>query len=218
MKKVLGEKFFKRNTVEVARELLGKFLVRRIGNNIVVPRGYSRRLRGRDREVALMITEVEIYDGFRDRASHASRGKTTRNSIMFGPAGYWYIYFTYGMHWMLNIVTRERDYPAAILIRSVRSVDEKINLDGPARQNFSPDKISKRNLTGRSKNLGGPAKLTKFLKIDKKLNGLLANKKSGLWIEDRGVMNKELQIMNGPRVGVNYAGPYWARRKWRFWI
>ena len=66
-----------------------------------------------------MITEVEVYDGLRDRGSHAAHGKTQRNSPMFGRAGYWYVYFTYGMHWLLNVVTRERNYPAAILLRAV---------------------------------------------------------------------------------------------------
>ena len=170
-REVLGTPFFERETERVARELLGKFLVRRI----------------RDREVALMITEVEAYDGFHDKASHASRGETARNSIMFGPAGHWYVYFTYGMHWMLNIVTCERGYPAAVLIRSLEGVS-------------------------------GPARLTKRLAISGKLNGLPANKKSGLWIEDRGVRIPLRQIKKGPRVGVAYAGPYWAKRHWRFWI
>ena len=206
MRKVLGQKFFNRDTRVVAKDLLGKFLVRKIGNSIIAPRGYSGRSRGSSHEIALMITEVEIYDGFTDKASHAARGKTARNSIMFGPAGHWYVYFTYGMHWMLNIVTREKNYPAAVLIRAL--------------QDFSPDKISTGNLTGKLKNLGGPAKLTKFLKIDKKLNGLPASKKSGLWIEDRGsiIPNSKFIIRSGSRVGVSYAGPYWAKRKWRFWI
>ena len=183
--KLLRREFFKRPTISVARDLLGKILVRKIGR----------------REIELMITEVEVYDGFRDKASHASRGRTARNSIMFGPAGIWYVYFTYGMHWMLNIVTREEGYPSAVLIRGGILINKR------TLQNFS-----------KTKNLGGPAKLTKFLKINGKLNGLLANKKSGLWIEDRGVKISRAEIKKGPRVGVNYAGAYWAKRKWRFWI
>lgn len=189
---VLGRNFFERDTVLVAKDLLGKFLVRKFSRKeIVVLRKTSGQLRGliKNGEISLMIREVEVYDGFKDKASHASRGKTARNSTMFGSAGHWYVYFTYGMHWMLNIVTREEDYPAAILIRAVEG-------------------------------FRGPARLTKFLKIDKKMNGLPASKKSGLWIEDRGFMFHDLRFMirRGPRVGVHYAGPYWARRKWRFWI
>ncbi|MBS3903571.1 MAG: DNA-3-methyladenine glycosylase [Anaplasmataceae bacterium] len=101
--------FFDRPTELVARELLGKTLVRRHGKKIW-------------REI---ITEVEVYDGFDDRASHAAKGKTERNKHMYGPAGYWYIYLVYGMYWMLNIVTRENGYPAAILIRGTE------NFSGP---------------------------------------------------------------------------------------
>jgi DNA-3-methyladenine glycosylase len=140
-----------------------------------------------------MITEVEVYDGFRDRASHASRGRTKRNSVMFGPAGYWYAYFTYGMHWMLNIVAREAGYPAGILVRG--GFDEK-------------DK----------KLINGPARLTKFLSIDGALNNLPARRQSGLWIQDGAVGGAKPRIKSGPRVGINYAGTYWAMRRLRFWI
>ena len=111
--RVLNKKFFERDTITVAKELLGKCLVRRIG---------KKKLR-------VIITEVEVYDGFRDKASHASRGKTKRNELMFGDAGHWYVYFTYGMHWMLNIVTRKKDYPAAVLIRGIQSYEvTRLNL------------------------------------------------------------------------------------------
>lgn len=102
-RKILSAAFFSRPTLQVAEGLVGKYLVRRLGR----------------KTVSGMITEVEAYDGFRDMASHASRGKTPRNSIMFGPAGRWYVYLTYGMHWMLNVVTAKNGYPAAILIRAV---------------------------------------------------------------------------------------------------
>ncbi|MEX0931270.1 MAG: DNA-3-methyladenine glycosylase [Candidatus Paceibacterota bacterium] len=98
---VLSKAFFNRDARTVATELLGKYLVRK-----------------KDREYrAECITEVEIYDGPEDRASHAFRGVTNRNRVMFGPAGYWYVYLCYGIHQMLNVVVRETGYPAAILIR-----------------------------------------------------------------------------------------------------
>ena len=104
--KVLNKNFFNRPTLIVAKDLLGKYLIRRLNGKIK----------------RFMITEVEAYDGFKDKASHASRGKTVRNAPMFGEAGVWYVYFTYGMHYMLNIVTGKKDYPAAILIRGVGTV------------------------------------------------------------------------------------------------
>ncbi len=171
MKKVVHPIFFERPTLVVAKNLLGKFLVRRRGKRIS----------------AYMITEVEVYDGYRDKASHASRGQTARNAPMFGPAGHWYVYFTYGMHWMLNIVTREKGYPAAVLIRGV----------SPVR---------------------GPARLTKKLHIDNKLNGRAATRASGLWIEDRGARVLPRAIKKSPRIGIDHAGEYWARRNLRFYL
>ncbi len=86
----------------MARDLPGKYLCCRIKGRIL----------------SQPLVEVEAYDGFCDKASHAHRGPTTRNAVMFGPAGYWYVFLCYGMHWMLNIVTGPKEYPAAILIRS----------------------------------------------------------------------------------------------------
>ena len=107
MSLILNKDFYARPALTVATELLGKFLVKRDGDN----------------EAAVMIQEVEVYDGFEDRASHAYKGKTSRNSMMFGPAGFWYVYLIYGMYWMLNIVTSEENYPSAILIRGAGDFD-----------------------------------------------------------------------------------------------
>lgn len=110
-RKILSQEFFARDTLVVARELLGKYLVRRM----------------RGKEIAVMINEVEAYDGFEDKASHAHRGETTRNKPMFGNAGVWYIYLVYGMYEMLNVVTGGKGYPAAVLIRGV------LGTSGPGR-------------------------------------------------------------------------------------
>jgi DNA-3-methyladenine glycosylase len=107
----LDSAFFRRPAVTVARELLGKYLCRKRGSKI------ERR----------MITETEAYIGPQDKASHAHRGKTARNAPMFGDAGVWYVYFVYGMHWLLNVVTGPHDWPAAVLIRGVEGAP------GPAR-------------------------------------------------------------------------------------
>ncbi|MCR4330898.1 MAG: DNA-3-methyladenine glycosylase [Patescibacteria group bacterium] len=171
MRKVLNEKFFARDTLVVAEELLGKFLVRKCGK----------------REEAYLITEVEAYDGHLDRASHASKGETERNKPMWGPAGYWYVYLVYGMHDMLNMVTGPRKYPAAVLIRGV----------GEFR---------------------GPGILTKALQIERTLNNKKADKKTGLWIEDRGVVIQKKDIQKSPRIGVRYAGPIWAKKPYRFFF
>ena len=106
MKKILSTEFFDRRTLEVARELLGKFLVCKKGDNTI----------------AAMITEVEAYVGLEDKASHASRGRTPRTAVMFGEPGFWYVYLIYGMYHCLNIVTEKEKYPAAILIRGVKGV------------------------------------------------------------------------------------------------
>lgn len=114
MRKILPKKFFERGTLLVARDLLGKFLVRK---------------RGR-KKVAYMIMEVEGYDGHQDKASHAHRGETTRNKVMFGEAGVWYVYFVYGMYDMLNVVTGPHGYPAAVLIRGIEGINGPGRLTG----------------------------------------------------------------------------------------
>mgnify|MGYP001481025296 FL=1 len=101
---LLGPEFLNRPVLTVAEELLGNHICSEIEG--VVERH--------------IITEVEAYDGHEDKACHAHKGKTPRNAIMFGPAGHWYIYLCYGMHWLLNIVTGPENYPAAILFRGDR--------------------------------------------------------------------------------------------------
>jgi DNA-3-methyladenine glycosylase len=109
--RVLPAEFFARPALTVARGLLGKFLVRKLGSE----------------EISLPITETEAYIGPHDLACHASKGKTRRTAVMFGPAGHWYVYFVYGIHWMLNVVTDAVDYPAAVLLRGAGP------WDGPAK-------------------------------------------------------------------------------------
>lgn len=103
---VIDKKFFDRPTLDVAEDMLGLYLVHEY----------------RGKESAFKITEVEAYDGFKDKASHAYHGKTPRCEVMFGEPGTWYVYLIYGIHWMLNVVTGPEGYPAAILIRGVDQV------------------------------------------------------------------------------------------------
>ena len=112
--------FFARPVLTVAPELLGNYLVRKLN----------------DQEIALCITEVEAYDGPLDLACHGRFGRTTRTEPMFGPAGYFYVYLVYGMYWMLNVVTDEPGYPAAILIRGT----EHISGPGKVTKHLSIDK------------------------------------------------------------------------------
>ncbi|MBM3257165.1 MAG: DNA-3-methyladenine glycosylase [Candidatus Liptonbacteria bacterium] len=181
MRKILTKEFFDKPVVTVAEGLLGKFLVRRIG----------------DQTLAVMITETEAYDGPRDKACHARFGRTPRTEVMFGEAGRFYVYFNYGIHWLLNIVTGPVDYPAAVLIRA----------GVPAQVASSKWQVAKP--------IQGPARLTKYLMIDKTLNRKPANKQSGLWVEDRGIRIPSKQILATPRVGVEYAG-VWAKKLYNF--
>jgi DNA-3-methyladenine glycosylase len=119
--KVLPKSFFRRPVLKVAPELLGKYLVREMPTRL--RQGYG----GRRKIERFLITEVEAYDGLLDLANHASKGKTDRTKIMFESGGVWYVYLVYGMHEMLNVVTGDADYPAAVLIRGVE------NISGPGR-------------------------------------------------------------------------------------
>lgn len=106
MTKILTPDFFQQETQLVAKNLLGKFLVTEKDN----------------KKISLTITEVEAYLGSHDLACHGRFGKTKRNEAMFMPGGHFYVYMIYGMYWMLNIVTEQKDFPAAILIRGSKEV------------------------------------------------------------------------------------------------
>jgi len=181
---VLPQSFYNNNTLKIAQALLGCFLVRKFSD------GKTRRFK---------IVETEAYHGPLDRASHASRGRTPRNAVMFGEAGIIYVYFTYGMYNMLNVVTGPENYPAAILIRAVEPYVKCQRLNVKCR-------------------FDGPGRLTKALKIDRAFNGLpIFKKKHGLWIESRKEELKPARIARAARVGVDYAGAY-KDKLWRFYI
>lgn len=169
---MLNNSFFQKPTFWVAKNLLGKILVRK----------------WRGKLIKGIITETEAYCGPNDKASHASRGRTERTKVMFGEAGTIYVYLIYGMHYCLNIVTEEKEYPAAVLIRGAF------------------------NETG---HFDGPGKLTRHFHIDKNLNGKPLGRKTGLWVEN-GIKIPASKIKTGKRVGVDYAGS-WAGKPWRFY-
>jgi DNA-3-methyladenine glycosylase len=114
-RRILPRIYFNRPTLTVARSLVGKYLIRCIDG----------------REIAGKIIEVEAYVGSEDKACHASKGRTQRTDVMFGPAGIAYVYFIYGMYHCLNVVTEREECPSAVLIRAIE-LDGKL-IDGPGR-------------------------------------------------------------------------------------
>lgn len=174
----LPQDFYRPNSLEVARALIGKYLVRRTANGPIVGR----------------IVETEAYHGPHDLGSHASRGRTKRTDVMFGPPGYWYVYVIYGMYHCLNVVTEEEDYPAAILIRAVTPVSG----------------------VPRGVKTDGPGKLCRAFDIDRRLNRTRAfGRGIDLWIEDRGDVVPSERILATPRINIDYAGEY-KDKPWRF--
>ncbi|MDP2864170.1 MAG: DNA-3-methyladenine glycosylase [bacterium] len=160
-------------TLEVAKKLLGKYIVRKIG---------KKKLTGK-------IIETEAYIGPKDRASHAYGGKITpRNRAEYLIGGHIYIYLVYGMYWQFNISTYAEGKPECVLIRAL-DLDKLAN---------------------------GPGKLCRYLKLDKSFYGEDLTKSKRIWLEDRGEKIKSSQIISTKRIGIDYAGPYWSKRNWRF--
>jgi len=139
----LRRSFYEQPTIEVARQLLGKYLIRKHPDGTTVGR----------------IVETEAYIGPQDKACHASRGRTPRTEIMFGRAGHAYVYMIYGFHYMLNIVTEAADFPAAVLIRAVEPL-EGLPLMQSRRQTEQLRSLA-----------SGPGKLCRAFAIDRTLNG-----------------------------------------------
>ena len=189
-KKKLPREFYTRdNTLQIARELLGKTLV--------VPNENGERVAGK-------IVEVEAYLGEIDKAAHSYKGRrTARNEITYGLGGHVYVFFIYGMYFQLNVVCDEIDNPQVCLIRAVEPI-EGIEIMRERR-----GAMKDRNLTS------GPGKLCIAFGIDKSLNGedLLGEK---IWFED-GEKIDETQIESGKRIGIDYAEEF-AEMPWRFWI
>lgn len=186
----LDKKFFQQKTEQVARQLLGKVLVRKLG----------------EKTISGMIAETEAYVGPHDLACHASKGKTNRTSVMFGEAGVWYVYLIYGFYYCLNIVTEKKEYPSAVLIRALEPLKGIEHM----KKNRNTDAIT--NLTS------GPGKLCQALEIDKLLNNTSAVlKNSTLFIEDRGIKVASRNIIKDKRIGVDYAGK-WKDKLFRFYL
>ena len=170
--RILPRVYFKRPTVTVARSLIGKYLVRVIDGRILAGK----------------IVEVEAYVGPEDKACHASKGRTQRTEVLFGPPGVAYVYLIYGMYHCLNVVTEREEFPSAVLIRAIEINGELID---------------------------GPGRLCRALQIDRRLNRADLTTGESLWFEDRGTLVERGAVGAHPRVGVDYAGE-WAKKPWRF--
>ncbi len=192
----LDNDFYGRSARIVAQDLLGRRLVRLHD---------GRRLSG-------IIVETEAYCDAeeRDLACHGDRANdgrpTPRTQIMFGPAGHAYVYFTYGMHWMFNVVTGQPGQANAVLVRALEPVE------GVAEMMANRHGRSLRQLTN------GPAKLAQALAIDQSLNGAnLCAPHGVIWLED-GPGVPDAQIATGPRIGLGKTPEPWLSIPWRYWI
>ena len=186
----LTRSFFARPTLQVARDLLGRRLV---------------RLDGRQR-IAGIIVEAEAYCGEQDLGCHCRAGRTQRTTVMYGPPGHAYVYFTYGMHWMLNFVTEPEGQPAAVLIRAILPTEGQEIIT--ARRMPQPAHAW----------TDGPAKICQALNINRHLNGIdLCDTQSELWVESGQAIPEE-SVTNGPRVGLNSVPEPWKSMPWRFYV
>lgn len=188
--KKLPRSFYSRDVLQVATELLNKFLVKTIGTNLLIGK----------------IVEVEAYKGASDQAAHTYNGKTERNKIMFGPAGFLYVYFTYGMHYCCNVVTGNPGEGDAVLIRGIEPVE--------GLEKMAQNRFGKINLTAlQKKNLtNGPAKICKAFGIARQDNGtdLLGSK---IFIAD--LMPGENKVIHSStRIGIKKS----VNLPWRYFI
>ncbi|MEW6648586.1 MAG: DNA-3-methyladenine glycosylase [Chloroflexota bacterium] len=185
---ILPPFWYEQDVISAARGLLGKQLVRQ---------QHEMRLSG-------IICETEAYRGEEDLACHARAGRTPRTEVMYGCPGRAYVYFTYGLHWLLNVVCMAEGYPAAVLIRAI------FPLEG------SQQIASRRAPAPPAQWCNGPAKLTRALDIDGRFNGAdLTNPAAGLWIEDASPVDPS-KICASPRVGIQSVAEPWRSMPWRF--
>lgn len=175
----LDRSFYARPALELAPALLGMKLVHQVD----------------DMRIAGVILETEAYDGEQDLACHAKAGRTRRTEVMYRIPGTAYVYFTYGMHWMFNVVCAEEGYPAAVLVRALQ-IMEWPGLEKPR--------------------TSGPALLTRALAIDRAQNGLdLCDTAGELWLE-WGAPPDPALIFSKPRVGIGSVPEPWKSMEWNF--
>ena len=182
----IKREFYNRDTIKVAKDILGKVIVRKTKQGNMAGR----------------IVEVEAYKfGEHDKASHASKGCTLSNQVMFGENGFAYVYFTYGMYFMLNVVAKKKtDHAGAVLIRGVEPID---GIKHMIKNRKGKDDI---NLTN------GPGKLSQALQINKKLNNYDLTKKGKLFIVDSEKRTEK--VLSSGRIGISRD----VEKEWRFYL
>ena len=197
----LPRRFFARSTVDVAHELLGQRLVRLAD---------GQRLAG-------LITETEAYVGPTDLACHARAGRTPRTAVMYGPPGVAYVYFNYGLHWMLNVITEPEDMPAAVLIRGLVVTEGEALARSRRGRATLEGRRNKAGLGPLEKLTDGPAKLAQAFGIDRAFNGHdLCAPAAELFFE-RAPAVPEAQVLTGPRIGLGSSVPEpWLSAPWNF--
>jgi len=212
---VLSREFFTAPALQAARRLLGCRLVR-LDEGACQESG-ARRYQGasevrgaresRGARLAGIIIETEAYRGEEDQGCHARAGRTPRTEVMYGPPGHAYVYFTYGMHWMLNFVVEAEGYPAAVLIRAIHP-EEGLEVIASRRNHLPPKQWT-----------NGPAKICQALRIDGRLNGVdLCAPGAELFVEAPlgGSPIPDERVASGPRVGLNNVPEPWRSIPWRF--
>jgi DNA-3-methyladenine glycosylase len=186
---------------------------------------------------AARIVELEAYIGEEDQASHARFGRTARNAVMYGPAGIAYVYLVYGMHDCLNIVSESVGRPAALLVRAVEPVtgidamrmaraERAITRRRAAAAAADADRASliaaatdRLRVTPDTQLAAGPALVAAAFDLDRSLTGTdLFDPASPVRVEPRPATDPEPPIIAGPRIGIAYAGPEWAKQPWRLSI
>lgn len=180
--KKLERNFYDRDTLIVAKELIGKILVRKY----------------KGEEILSRITETEAYKGKFDKASHSYKGMTERNSVMFGPAGFTYVYFIYGMYYCLNIVTEHEGSGSAVLIRGVEPV-KNIEYMCLNRYNKTVNELTRNQLKNIS---NGPGKICIALHITREDNGADLNG-DDIYVADDGF--EDFSIESTKRINIDYA-------------
>lgn len=176
MGRILSRDFYDRETEIVAREMLGKII------ECSTPEGTSSG----------MIVETEAYIGEHDLACHAAAGRTKRTALLYGPPGFSYVYFIYGVHWCFNAVTRAEGMPSAVLVRGVEPLSGKSLM-----RLRRGEKPKDRDLTN------GPGKLCEALGIDGAMNGVSLQRKPLVIREGRTIDADEIEIT--PRIGISRA-------------